>query len=431
MRSVLIVSPNFPPVNTPDQHRVRTSLPYFAKFGWQPTVLAVTAETCEGIIDPLLQESVPADVEVCRVDAWSETRCRRFGFRHLDYRCLLPLFKTGSRLLRTRRYDVVYFSTTAFNTFLFAPIWKFLYGCKIVFDFQDPWYREGLGAYTKDNVPGGPIKFRLNQLVARFGEWFSMLAADHIVSVSRGYVKSLSQRYPRLKTTNFSVIPFGASESDYEIVRRNSVRQYIFKSNDGMTHWTYVGRGGPDMEGVLTALFRVLSELRQQRPDYFPRLRIHFVGTNYAPPGRTFKVVEPIAARWGVADIVDEHSERIPYFEGLAAMAESDAVLLVGSNSGDYTASKLLNCIMSERPILALFHADSLVSEIAGQFSSVYLATFRVDPRDPGFEAQIRAGIDWLCKGSVSISVPSNVIEPYLAEELTRQQCAIFDYLVK
>jgi hypothetical protein len=41
MKKVLIISPNFPPVNGADMHRIRQSLPYVRAWGWQPGVLAV------------------------------------------------------------------------------------------------------------------------------------------------------------------------------------------------------------------------------------------------------------------------------------------------------------------------------------------------------------------------------------------------------
>jgi hypothetical protein len=123
------------------------------------------------------------------------------------------------------------------------------------------------------------------------------------------------------------------------------------------------------------------------------------VGTNYSPGHRTFKVVEPLAREMGVGDMLIESSERIPYFEALSLMMESDAVLLVGSESADYTASKLFNCVLSKRPVLALFHGRSLVSRIAPKFSSVRLATFQESPGEPSFARAIARGIRWLSTG--------------------------------
>jgi hypothetical protein len=47
VRNLLVMSPRFPPKNAPDMHRVH-SLPHYRRFGWHPTVLAITSETCDG-----------------------------------------------------------------------------------------------------------------------------------------------------------------------------------------------------------------------------------------------------------------------------------------------------------------------------------------------------------------------------------------------
>ncbi len=79
MKRVLIISPRFPPINAPDHHRVRTSLPFYAQYGWEPTVLALTPDTTDSVLDPCLTESVPPEVEVHRVPAWTEKRTRLWG----------------------------------------------------------------------------------------------------------------------------------------------------------------------------------------------------------------------------------------------------------------------------------------------------------------------------------------------------------------
>ena len=404
MRRVLIVSPRFPPVNAPDHHRVRTSLPYFTQFGWKPTVLSVTPETSDSVWDPLLLGSIPSDVEIHRVAGWKEEKTRRFGFGHLDHRCLAPIFRAGTELLSTSRYDVVYFSTTVFATFVLARFWKRRFRSKIVFDFQDPWYHAGNHVYNSSNAPGGWFKYRLSQVLSRHEEKFALKAADHIISVSEGYVMNLSSRYPWLTKDKFTVIPFGAAPQDYETVRRRGVRQTIFPANDGFIHWTYVGRGGPDMEPVLATFFRALASLKRSVPDFTARLRVHFVGTNYAPPDRTYKVIEPIAAQCGVAELVQEHSARIPYFHGLAAMADSDAVLLIGSIAADYTPSKFFNCVLAKKPVLALLNTESLVSRMISQYPNVRLAGFRDDPSAPAFQTEVESCLRWLAQAKSSLA---------------------------
>jgi hypothetical protein len=54
MKRVLIISPYFAPVNAADMQRVRMSLPYFKKSGWEAEVVAVSLEFTDMQTDELL-----------------------------------------------------------------------------------------------------------------------------------------------------------------------------------------------------------------------------------------------------------------------------------------------------------------------------------------------------------------------------------------
>jgi hypothetical protein len=426
MPKVLIVSPRFPPTNAADLHRVRASLRYYLRFGWEPDILCVDPTTADCVNDPMLAESLPKDIPVTRVRAWNEAICRRFGFGQLGYRSLLPLYRAGSKLLRQERHDVVFFSTTVFLSFVLGPLWKRQFGCKIVYDFQDPWYSEQ-SLYTPETVPGSWWKYQLGQWLARYLEKFAMRAADHVISVSEGYVRDFLRRYPWLHSSKFTVLPFAASSDDYDFVRQHSIRQDVFRPDPEVVHWVYAGRAGSDMDPVLAALFKALTALRATDPHFISRLRLSFVGTNYASAERTYKVVEPLAYAHGTQDLVEERPVRLPYFEAISLYEASDAVLLIGSMHADYTASKLFPCVLSKKPILALFHRQSLVSRIATQFANVFLATFDEDPSDPAFHARVVEGIEWLRAPKFDSTMIDAQLAPWAAEELTRRQCAIFD----
>jgi hypothetical protein len=381
MRDILIICPRFPPANAADAHRVRLSLPLYRSFGWNPIVLTADDEAPSSK-DPMLLDSIPDDIEIVRVPIWRETVTRRFGFGQIDYRSFVPLFRAGTRLIRERKIALVFFSNTAFLSFALGPIWKKRFGCKIIYDFQDPWYEGERKPYTPENAPGSWRRYQLTQAIARRLEPVSMRAADHIISVSSSYIEELKARYPFLGGVGATVLPFPASELDYEYVARRGVQQNVFVK-DGRKHWVYAGRGGPDMEFALSALFHHLRELKRADPDLSSKLQVHFVGTSYAPAGRSVKTIEPLARRFGVDDLVQEVSHRLPYFETLALYRDGDAVLLIGSDSADYTASKLFNCVLSGQPVLAIFHAGSLVTSIARELSCVHLTTFTAnDPID-------------------------------------------------
>jgi hypothetical protein len=426
MREVLIISPRFPPINAADVHRVRTSLAYYRGFGWEPTVLCVDPATSDGIEDAMLARALAPDIRVVKIRAWDEAKSRRFGFGQLSYRSLLPLYRAGSRLLSERRYDVVFFSTTVFMSFVLGRLWKRRFGCKIVYDFQDPWYSD-TSIYTRDTAPGSWWKYRLDQSFARHLERFAMRAADHAIAVSPAYVATLTSRYPWLDSSKFTVLPFGANADDYNFTRKQDIKQTIFSTGPDVVRWVYAGRAGSDMTPILAALFQALAALKAQDAEFAAKLKLDFVGTNYASPERARKLVEPTARAHGIEELIREHPERVAYFQTIALYDASDAILLIGSVHADYTPSKLFSCILSKKPILALFHRQSPAVEIARRFPNVFLATFDDNPAEPQFQKRIAEGIAWLRAANFNAAAIDAEIEPWSAKALTEAQCAIFD----
>jgi hypothetical protein len=426
MRKVLIVSPRFPPTNAADLHRVRVSLAFYRHFGWEPTVLAIDPATSDGVEDPMFACALPQDVRVLRIGAWEERKCRRLGFGQLGWRSPVPLYRAGIWLLRHERFDVVFFSTTVFTSFLLGRLWKRRFGCKIVFDFQDPWYSD-VCPYTRDNAPGGWWKYRLDQRLAKHFERFALRAADHIIAVSDGYVAALTQRYPWLDRAKFTVLPFAASREDYEFVAKHAIKQTTYQVDRGCVHWVSVGRAGSDMAPILEVLFQSIAMLKARAPEFAARLRLHFVGTNYAPADRTYKLVEPLAQAAGLGDVVDERSQRVSYFQAVAANHDSDAILLIGSVDADYTPSKLLSCMLAKKPTLALFNRSSPATRIAATFPNVFLATFDETPAEAQFRASVEQGIEWLRAPTFDPAAIDRAMVPWTAETLTQSQCAVFD----
>ena len=426
MREVLIISPRFPPINAADVHRVRTSLAYYRRFGWEPTVLCVDPATSDGIEDAMLAQALTPDIRVIRIRALDEAKCRPFGFGQLSYRSLLPLYRAGSQLLREHRYDVVFFSTTVFMSFVLGRLWKRQFGCKIVYDFQDPWYSDP-PIYTRKTAPGSWWKYRLDQSLARHLERFAMRAADHVIAVSPAYIATLTSRYPWLDSSKFTVQPFGANADDYSFMRKQGIEPTAFPTKPHVVRWLYAGRAGSDMTPVLAALFAALAALKAQDAEFAAKLQLDFVGTNYASPERTCKLVEPTARAHGVQELVREHPERVAYFQTIALYDTSDAVLLIGSVHADYMPSKLFSCILSKKPILALFHRLSPAVEIARRFPNIFLATFDDNPAEPQFQKRIAEGIAWLRTANPDAAAIDAEIKPWSAEALTEAQCAIFD----
>lgn len=427
MRRVLVVSPRFPPVNAADMHRVRQSLPYFRDFGWEATVLAVEPHLCAMPIEPLLGRTIPEDIRVIRTGA---LRPGWFGLGNLDLRAMFFMARAGSHLLASEQFDLVYFSTTAFSIVALGRYWQRRFGVPFVLDLQDPWYSEYYEQPGAPKPPGGRLKYAGARNLARLLERFTMRRVSHIISVSPTYPADLQRRYEWLEQKQFSILPFGAAAADFEVVRREAVTQSVFDPADGYRHWVYVGRAGGDMAFSLRTVFLGLARARAERPNDFARLRLHFIGTDYAPSNRARKTVEPIAFECGVGDLVEERTARIPYFEALSCLLDADVLMVLGSDDPGYTASKLYPYILAQKPLVAVFHEQSSVVGVINSTKAGTVVTF-----SPGESVERVAERVWRAWFRKDVAMPPETdwgaFEPFTAREMTRRQCEVFDSVVE
>ncbi|MGI8960853.1 MAG: glycosyltransferase [Bryobacteraceae bacterium] len=431
MPRVLIVSPHFPPSNAPDHQRVRTSLPYMEAFGWNATIVAVHPKYTEALYDSILGRTVSKEVTVHRTSALSAALTRWVGVGSLALRALPFLWLAGNRLLRRSEFDLVYFSTTMFPVIILGPIWKRRFGVPYVVDFQDPWLTDYYDQPGAPSPPGGRLKHGLHNWIARSFEPQVMRYVAQTIVVSPGYSQMLQQRYGWLKADSLTVLPFGAPEKDFELLPSLNVRQRLFNKTDGLSHWVYVGRGGGDMAPALRVLFGAIAAERSCRPDAWTKICLHFAGTDYAPSGKGKRTVEPIAAEYGVADLVSETPDRLPYFESLQALVESDALLVIGSDSPAYSPSKLYPYVLAKRPMLAVLHAGSPGVTILRDCKAADVVTFRPGLTEPLLEQQMSGALQRLTESDgLSPQTDWEEFSKYSARAMTQRQCAVFDRAV-
>lgn len=429
---VLIVSPHFPPINAPDHQRVRMSLPYFQEFGWEPHVLSVHPNHVQAVQDSLLEQTIPKGLSLTQTKALPVKLTKQIGLSDLGWRSLPYFVQVGNQLLRRGQFDLVYFSTTVFLIMGLAAYWHKQFGIPYVLDMQDPWKSDYHHNKDTKSPPGGRLKYGFAQLMASKLEPQAMHSVSHIISVSSEYPKTLQQRYSWLRPDQFTVLPFGAAETDFKLLPSLNIQQTIFDPNDGKRHWVYVGRGGSDMALALRSLFLAIQKDRQQNPAFWQSTKLHFVGTSYASGDRANKTIEPIAQELDILDLVEEYPHRIPYFEALQTLVDSDAILLIGSDDPGYTASKLYPCILARKPIFAIFHQQSSVVDILRGCQAGHAVTFQSGDRSEQLLSPIIAQLQWLQSRPKDYQPNTNwsAFQPYTAREMTRRQCAIFDQVL-
>ncbi len=429
MKTVLIISPQFPPLNAADMHRVRQGLPYFRKMGWEPVVIAVDPEFAGAYSrDEHLLHTIPDDVEVHRVKAFREKYTRRFGLGSLGMRSAWQIYRMGCRLMRKRRFDLVYFSTTAFHVMALGPLWKKKFGVPFILDIQDPWRND---FYLSKPPKERPPKFFISYRIDKYLEAYTVPRADGIISVSKAYCDTFLSRYPVLQPEQCRVIPFGAAMADLDYLRNSAPAQTRIRLNADEINVVYAGRGGYDLRFALEVIFGALAEGLKSRPDLYGKLRCWFAGTSYAAPGTGKQTIVPVAEQYGVSERVTELTDRLPYFETLQLLESADVLLVPGSTDTAYTASKIYPYVMLRKPLLAVFYQGSSVVPFLRDNGFGYVLPFDHAQHRPAdyVPAFLEAWTAVLEKGQ---DLPDmNRFRHYTAEERTREQVAFFETVLQ
>lgn len=429
MRRVLLVSPHFCPVNAADMQRARLALPHLREHGWEPTVLALQPEAIEApVIDPLLEQTYPADVPVVRAVGLPPRLTRAFGFGGLWLRTGRAFRRAGDALLRTQRFDLVFFTTTQFDFLRLAQPWRERFDVPFVLDYQDPWVNDYYQR-TGTPPPGGRLRYWLAHRRGRKQEPRTLRAAAGVVSVSPAYLDALAGRYPWFDRSKSLVLPFGAAAADFAVARSHRPALPRIARGDGLVHLVSAGRAGPDLAPALTRLFGALAALRRSHPAAADRLRLHFIGTSYAPPALARETVTPVAERFGVRDLVHEHAARVPYFEALHYLAHADGILALGSDDPAYTPSKLVPVLLAGRPVVAILRAESPAVDLA-RVAGATVACFGADRSetggpDPDLQRWLERAPDNPAPDSTSPA-----LREHTAENMTRRLAGLFDLAV-
>ena len=422
MKKVLIISPHFPPINAADMHRVRQSLPYFKKFGWQPTILTVFPDHVEMAQDENLQESIPETIPIHKVTAFSTRFTRKVGLGNLGLRAFWQLYKKGNKLFREEKFDLVYFSTTVFASMPLGRLWKEKHGVPFIIDMQDPWRNDFyLDVPKEEQPPKFWFAYRLDKAL----EGYTIPKADGLIAVSQGYITTLKKRYPSIQNTPSKVLTFGAAEEDFRVVSRLNLSPSV-SLDDNKTNIVYVGRGGHDMQSSLSLIFEAFSSQLASNEN-FRNCKFWFIGTSYALDGEGQKTIEPIAKKFGVEDYIVEVTDRKPYFEVLSLLTKADVIFIPGSTDSNYTASKLYPNMLAKKPLLCVFHSSSSVVQIVQDLNAGRVVLF---DRPTAKEDMAQALEETISTLPFVPATKWEKFKPFTAKEMTRSQCDFFDTVI-
>jgi hypothetical protein len=239
----------------------------------------------------------------------------------------------------------------------------------------------------------------------------------------------MAARYPWLDRSRMAAIPIGGDREDFFALSGGAGILDIRQSPpDGCFHVVYVGTIWQPVIGTLRVVLRAVRLLREQAPEIYRRLRVHFIGTTADPNDRDGYRVLPLAEAEGVADIVQEIPQRLPYLEALSFQANADAILALGSNEPHYTASKIFGILMSGRPYLSVFHARSSSHEILSAAGGGISLAFETNEELAGLSNELGAALVRIVTDPNALGrADPAAYAPYTAGAIAAKFAAIFD----
>lgn len=421
MKRVLIISPYFPPCNAADMQRVRMSLPWFKQFGWEAEVIAVDPQYADVAKDELLLESVPADIKVHYVKALNKKATSKLGLGSIALRSLYYYRKKVNQLLREKKFDLIYFSTTQFPVCILGAYWKQKFNIPYVIDMQDPWFSH----YYQDKPKHQrPPKYWFSYRLNGYLEPIAMRKVDGLISVSPDYIDELKSRYPEIKNIPAKTITFGAMADDFRIAatHEDSFAQLLAP---GFKNIVYIGRGGADMHDAITPLFKALKNDLVNNRQLFKVIKLYFVGTSYAPAGQGVPSIMPLAVQLGVEDNVVEITDRISYFNTLSILNKADALFIPGSDDPRYTASKIFPYLLTGKPVLAVLNSKSPAHPVLQEYGAEYV--YKYDEDDDLIDSISTFLLNTVNTTFTKQEYNADAIKKYAAENLTHEQCSLFD----
>lgn len=404
--------------------RIRMSLPYFAENGWNADVVTVNEKHSDLSKDNLLLKNIPSNIIIHSVEALSKKFTSKFGLGSLGLRSMYFYKKYVDKLLNTKHYDLIYFSTTEFSLTILGAYWKKKYKVPYVVDMQDPWY----STYYQDKPTSErPPKYWFSNTLNKYLEPIAMKSVDGLISVSQAYIDDLRARYPKLESIPTQVITFGAFQPDFDFVKRN---EHIFKlpytQMNGYLDIIYLGRGGHDLKKALALLFEGFKKGLVQNPALFEKFRFHFIGTSYAPKKTGIPTVKPVADKMGVGKFVSEQTDRIPFYDGIFTLLKADALVVIGSDDAKYTASKIYPYILAEKPMMGIFHPASSATKIIDECNAG--KTISILEKEKAEIEIYDELLKWAMHNS-DLAVDWDKFSKYDANNMTKLQCKLFNQI--
>jgi len=412
MKTILLISPHYPPSNLAAVHRSRFFAQHLPALGWNPIILTIHEDYYEEALDWKLHQLLPKVQRIEKVSAFRVTKPRFIG--DIGLRGYFQLRRRALELIRSEKIDFVYIPIPSFYMALLGPYVFKKTGVPYGIDYIDPWVHV---------FPGSDKIFSRHWFTTQLAKFLEPIAVKHaslITGVSEGYYKPVLERNPHLITQAFTAaMPYGGEESDHNFVSNDFLssrlnENLIFpKKKANIFRFVYAGAMLPMAHKPLIEIFRAIQ--KNETIINFPKPEFHFIGT--------LGTIKPIAQQFGLWETcVFEYSDRIPYLEVLNNLDATDGVFILGSTEPHYTPSKVYQGVLSKKPILAVLHKESTAVKVLRESKAGHCvlmdAENDLDTLGERFAKQLNDYILWAIEFDPN-SVNKEIFNQYSAKAIT------------
>ncbi len=416
MKNILIIYPHWPPSNLTGVHRPRLISNFLHQFGWHPIILTVKSKYYEEKPDYDIIKTVNPKTEVIYTEAKPIRKPRIIG--DIGLRAFKYLKHQALKIIQNKKIDFIWIPIPSFYVAVLGRILHEKTGIPYGIDYIDPWIRN---ISNRKN-----LRAILSNIAAHILEPYAIKKASVISGVAKEYyLPALKRNFKQNKYPLNVAMPYGFDPNDHKITLSNL--KYPWENDNIEKPIIYAGAFLP-MSGLYTnLLFKSIKELIDER-KIKPNFKLYFIGTGKYP----YKSISDYAKENQIQNLVKEIPERYPYLHILNFLAKAYGILVIGTTEKHYTASKIFQSLLSQRPIFAIFHHQSTtVNILKNANADIYTALYTGEKNISTLKKQIKEKFYEFVKGEKNWQPNLHSLEKYSAKESTKKLVETINKAIK
>lgn len=407
-KNILIIYPHWVPSNLAGVHRPRLIANFLPDFGWQPHLLTVKPEFYEEPPDPDMLKTASKKIIVYKTDAKPAPKHIRL-IGDIALRSFKYLKREALKIIKEKKIDFIWIPIPAYYTAILGRVLyektKIPYGI----DYIDPWVN-GFVRYER-------IFSRawLSNRAAKILEPYAVKKASLISGVATAYYQDVLDRNFKNRNIEHVGMPYGFDPNDHKIKITNV--EYPWQKDDNCLPLVYAGAFLPQSHLFIRLLFKSIKALKTAQ-KWNDKIKLFFVGTgNYQG-----KTISSYAKDYNLEDTVIEINKRFPFLHILNILAEAYGVTVIGSTQQHYTASKIFQSLLSEKPVFAVFHHESTVVNILKETNADnYLVKYNPRKSERELENAIKQKFLQFIEQKTEWCPNLRILEKYSSKESARK----------